>query len=170
MIEIRPGLPLEGWVWELTGRCHKRTFWQWKYSNLNWGDCYLCVYICQSASNSAVKIYAFYPRKIHFNKIYLKKENNREEATTKLEGKVNIKLDNCWKFCIHNNLLLVWFVSFCEKCRKISFRDCGFFSCSFRGMFFHFSAFQPVSSFCLKFVSHKILQTWLFFILVIYLF
>ena len=32
--------------------------------------------------------------KVYFNKVHLKKEDNREE-TAKLEGKVNIKLVNC---------------------------------------------------------------------------
>lgn len=73
--------------------------------------------------------------KVYFNKVHLKKENNREE-TAKLHGKVNIKL------VVKNFvsiLIFCWLhLSALREEYKISLYDYGFvqyFSCGFLGCF-----------------------------------
>lgn len=111
VIGIRSRLPLEvgcgSWLEGVTGG-----FSDNENALILIGAIITCVYTSVKVHQTVQLIFMLFTLvEVYFNEAHLKEKNDKE-ATAKLKGKVNIKLVNCWNFCIYNDLLLASFVSF----------------------------------------------------------
>lgn len=125
VIEIRSGLPVEvgcgSWLEGVTGGLSDN-----ENALILIGAIITCVYTSVKVYQTAQLVFTLFTLvKVYFNEAHLKEKNNKE-VTANLNGKVNIELVNCWKFCIYNDLLLASLVSFWWNCAYILLYNYGF--------------------------------------------